>query len=699
MSIVSMQRMSLVAHTSERTKLLRIFVKLGCVELIGSKENVVVTNADIMRREKMESTKFRAAFALNFLKEYSKEIIRYDKKGAVKVDLRKENRLISLEEYEEVCNNTEELFGKIDEMESLNNRIVDLKSEKTRLQSYVEQLLPYEKLDFKMSKAKDGAYTSVFCGLMPTAKTERFKEAIGEIFAESEDVPFVCDLTFLDEPKGEPTVTLDPLFGGTVMPGIKAKNRPVTVVCLKENAEAVSKALAECEFVRTSFDFDCSPAEKIAETREKIDIIDNTIRELVLSTKDFVKYLPTIKIVYDYYALELAKLSVTENAARTEKAIAFEGWVPEEKVELLKKEIDEKCETVVYAFRDPLEDELPPTATKNNKVVGAFAGITEMFGSPNYRERDPNLFVALYYFLIFGIMIGDAGYGLIMALACFLFTAIKKPVKNSGRMMIMFGFCGISTVIWGVLFGGWFAITIPEGSFLNKITWFSPLYEPLKMFMLSLAIGVLQIGTGFALGGIAKIKTKKPVMIAKGVLSDFGWVVILLGLLMLFPNIMVYLQAIPGGKNWYGVMGKIGMYVAIVGAAMMLIGGAVGKKNPVKMVGGALGSAYGAINVVSDLLSYSRLFGLGLTTGVIGLVMNQLGMIMVSDDMMGPAGWGFAIIIFIGGHVFNLAINLLGAYVHDSRLQYIEFFGRFYEGSGHAFKPLGSDMKYTYLDN
>ena len=129
----------------------------------------------------------------------------------------------------------------------------------------------------------------------------------------------------------------------------------------------------------------------------------------------------------------------------------------------------------------------------------------------------------------------------------------------------------------------------------------------------------------------------------------------------------------------------------------LVIGGAIGKKNPIKMVGGALGSVYGAINVVSDLLSYSRLFGLGLTSGVIGLVMNELGMIMV--DMMGPIGWVPAVIVFVGGHVFNLAINLLGAYVHDSRLQYIEFFGRFYDGSGRAFKPLGVDVKYTYLDN
>ena len=662
MSIVKMQKMSLVAHASERTRLLRIFIKSGCVELIKSEEDVTVTPADRERRERNEARKYRAAFCMSFLKEMSKEILLIDKKLAPKINLKKENRLITLEEYEEVCNNTEELMDKIDEMENINNRITDLRSEKTRLTAFNEQLAPYKGLDIDMSTIKDTESACVFCGVIPSENKDKFVVQI-----EGKGIYEISE--------GE-------------------KVTAVAVICHKNDKEEVNKVLSENEFVKSSFDFDGTASDKTEENTARINKIDETVKELILSTVDYVRYIPTVKIVYDYCALELAKLDITENSARTKKAIAFEGWVPAEKTEGLKKEIEEKCKRMEIAFRDPLEDEIPPTATKNSKVVGAFAGITEMFGSPNYRERDPNLFVALFYFLIFGIMIGDAGYGLIMAIACFLFVKLKKPVKNSGRMMIVFAFCGISTFIWGTLFGGWFAIDIPEDSFLGKLTWFNPLDEPLKMFMLSLGVGVLQIGTGFALSGIAKIKSGNAM---KGILSDFGWVVIFLGLLMLSPNIMVYLNAIEGGQEWFGIAGTVGTYIALVGGAMVVIGGAWGKKNPVKMVGGALGSVYGAINIVSDLLSYSRLFGLGLTTGVIGLVMNELGMIIV--DMIGPAGWIIAVVIFVGGHVFNLAINLLGAYVHDSRLQYIEFFGRFYEGSGHAFRPLGSEMKYTYLDN
>lgn len=664
MSIVNMQKMSLVAHSSERAKLLRIFLKSGAVELVKS-ENVTVTNADREKRERTEERKARAAFFLAFMKEAAKELARYDKKQAPKIDLKKENRLISLEEYEDVVGSAEDLNVKIDELETINNKITDLRSEKTKLNGLKDQLNLYKNLSFDMKDRKGTCTCDVLCGLIQTAKKSVFDEKIA------------------------PECVTEIAVGD--------KTSAVAIVTHKSKKDEIKTALVECEFTPCTLNIDVAPSEKIAQIEKRTAEIDEEIKSLFQSTADYLRYVSTMKIAYDNCALEIAKIEVTQNSVRTKKAIAFEGWVPADKTQILEKEITEKCPATVVAFRDPLEEEIPPTLTKNSKFVGAFSGITDMFGSPNYREKDPNLFVALFYFLIFGIMLGDAAYGLIMAIACFAFVKIKKPVKESGKMIIMFAFCGISTFIWGVLLGGWFGIELGEGSFLARIRWFSPLDEPLKMFMLALGVGVLQLGTGFALAGASKIRSGKRTVVIKGILSDFGWVVIFIGLLCLFPNIMVYLNAIEGGKAWHSIMGKIGTYTAIVGAVMIVLGGAWGKKNPIKMVGGALGSVYGAINIVSDLLSYSRLFGLGLTTGVIGLVMNKLGMIAV--NIIGPAGWIVAIIIFVFGHVFNLAINLLGAYVHDSRLQYIEFFGKFYEGTGRAFKPLGNGLKYTYLGN
>ena len=668
MSIVSMQRMSIVAHNSERSKLLRTFIKLGCIEVINNEE-VKPRQKDRENRDRIEAKKFRVIFALNFMREMSKEMLFIDKKAAPKVNLKKDNsRVVPLEEYEEIGDNDVEVFAKIDELERINNQIVDIRSEKTRLNALREQLNIYKDLSIALDLAKDTKSVSVLVGTIPTQRAEELKASIPE------DV--VCEIHEYE------------------------KLCSVAVICHLDKKEEIMKVLNDLEFIRTSLSFSTTARAKIDEIDARIKEIDEQNVELIKSALNYTHMIPTLKIMHDFYQLEIAKVDYVSNSTRTQKVTVLEAWVPKDKVKTITDAINEKCNKVEMVFRDPLETETPPTLVQQSKVTGpfvnAFTGITDMFGSPNYRERDPNLFVAFFYFLIFGIMLGDAGYGLIMAIACFVFLKVKKPVKKSGQMIMMFGICGISTFIWGALLGGWFAIDI-SGTFLEKIKWFSPLDEPLKMFMLSLAVGVLQIGTGFALSGIAKIETKDKVNIAKGIFSDFGWVVVFLGLLCLFPNVMVYLKAIEAGPTWYGIAGQVGMYMAIAGFVMIIIGGAIGKKNPVKMVGGALGSIYGAINVVSDLLSYSRLFGLGLTSGVIGLVMNELGMIMV--DMMGPIGWIPAVVVFVGGHVFNLAINLLGAYVHDSRLQYIEFFGRFYDGSGRAFKPLGENVKYTYLDN
>lgn len=667
MAIVSMQKMSLVAHNSEKSKLLKIFLSKGCVELVDNSSTCRKEAAiDSKNKALLESKLLRISFALTFLKEIAKEYQKIDEENKVKINLKRENRLIPLEEYEAAAKEETELFSIIEEMEKINADLVDIKSARTRNSALIEQLEVYAPLEIPFSEIKDSIYTFMLAGTVPLNKVDTLKEQ-------------ASDFVVYDYP-GE-------------------KMACVLIIGHKDKKAEVINISTTCEFVRTSFSFDCTAAEKISSLNAEIESLDNKRKEEITSAVEYAKYLSALKVSYDYYGLEIAKIEVTDGCNKTQKAIVLEGWVPTNRTEEIKKEIETKCKRAEVFFRDPLEEETPPTLTQNNKVVSAFDGITDMFGRPNYREQDPNLFVAMFYFLFFGIMISDAGYGLLMAIACFAIVAITKPVKNSGKMLIMFGFCGISTVIWGALFGGWFSIELPESGIFAKLTWFNPLNEPLKMFMLALGMGVLQIGTGFALKGIAEIKSGN---VIKGVLNNFSWVIIFIGLILIAPTLMIFLGAINMDvpPSWFSVCADIGKYVAIAGAVLLLMGGAVGKKNPVKMVGGALGNAYGAINVVSDLLSYSRLFGLGLTTGVIGYVINMLANIIVATFFKGLwIGWIIAVPVLLIGHTFNLAINLLGAYVHNSRLQYIEFFGRFYEGSGRVFMPLGTKTKYTYLDN
>ncbi len=672
MSIVKMRKMSLVAHNSERNKLLRIFIKNGCMEFVRSKkaeENDLQEYSDRIAR--IESKQYKIAFALSFLKDTVKTInlSQDSKKDKLNFDLKKENRLVSYEEYMEAAKDEMELLAKISDMEKINARLTDIKSESARINSFVEQIRIYKDIAIPFGIIKDTQKTFSLLGTIPTDKKE---ELISKL-------PQAAEIE---------TATSD-------------KVTAVLLIAHNEYKEEITSLLSSCEFVRASFEFTCSAAEQIERLEQKLRELEKEREVSICQVKNYLQYGSVLKVTYDYYGLEIEKVRAQAGCMRTQKAIVMEGWVPVDKEKKIVAEIEKNCSRAEVEFRDPLPEEVPPTLTRNNKVVSAFDGITDMFGAPNYLERDPKIFVAFYYFLIFGFMLGDAGYGLIMAIACFLFTAIKKPVKNSGQMILMFGFCGLSTVLWGALFGGWFGMT---PAFMDKVHlfWFKPLEQPLIMFALALGVGLLQIGNGFALHGVATIKQGGVKNILLGVLKDFGWVVMIIGLFLFSPSLLAFLGIIQGELSpAVKLCVQAGMYVALIGAAMMLLSGLVGKKNPVKAVGGVLSNAYGAINVVSDLLSYSRLFGLGLTSGVIGYVVNMLAYDVIVVMFCGGQwfGWLIAVPVLVIGHVFNLAINLLGAYVHDSRLQYIEFFGRFYEGSGHAYKPIGSGVKYTYIDN
>ncbi len=252
---------------------------------------------------------------------------------------------------------------------------------------------------------------------------------------------------------------------------------------------------------------------------------------------------------------------------------------------------------------------------------------------------------------------------------------------------------GLSTFIWGVVFGGWLAFDV-SGTFLEKLIWFKPIDETnpntaLYMLGLSLAVGVVQINVSLAMKGYLLIKRDKDVI---GLFNEvISWFSILIGIILLALNMLLKLA------DGFKIAGIVFM---VVGVLLMLVLGGRGKKG-IKKIFGGFSQLYGGVNFFSDILSYSRLFGLGLSTAVIGMVVNEICKVIINIltfNGISVLGVIVAIPIFAVGHVFNIAINTLGTYIHDARLQFIEFFGRFFEGGGHVFKPLGSNTKYNYIE-
>ena len=310
-----------------------------------------------------------------------------------------------------------------------------------------------------------------------------------------------------------------------------------------------------------------------------------------------------------------------------------------------------------------------------------------MYSLPDYHGFDPTSIFALFYAVFFGMMLSDAGYGILMAAGCFF--ALKKFELEgmTYKMVKLFFYCGISTIIWGALFGGWFGdiVAVFSRTFLGREAalepiWFNPLDDPMKLLILSLALGVVHIFIGMGIKAYMQIKEGKWF---DAVCDEGFWYITIIGLI-----------AWLGGGTVNPALPKAGMYMSIAGAAGLLLTGGRHNKGFGKITGG-LSNIYSITSYMSDILSYARLLALGLATGVIAQVVNTMGTLFGG----GTLGLIALTVIFLFGHTLNLAINALGAFIHSSRLQYVEFFGKFYIDGGEPFDPFRKKTKYIKLED
>ncbi len=464
------------------------------------------------------------------------------------------------------------------------------------------------------------------------------------------------------------------------------------VVCHKQIAEEVEGILNDSGFVKSSLDTDFLPSERILKIREEIEGLNQRLLDLNKEAVDFIYVLDEAKQLYDYYSFKLEKINAQGEFRRTEKELAYvlEGWVPSNKIDLVEKQIDKHFENIVVEVTDPEENDTPPTLTNNGKIVKAFESVTNMYSTPSYKENDPNLAMTIFFFIFFGFMLSDAGYGLILAIACSVLLKFFKLESGMKNLVIILALGGVSTIIWGIIFGGFFSITV-EGTIFEKIMWFAPLDNPIGALAIALGLGVIQILFGMGMKAAELFKRGQWV----DALCDIGsWYV-------LFAGIGVFaLGMVPG----FEAVGNIGMYIAIAGVALLILTQGRAQKNIFMKLFKGVSSLYGIVNYVSDILSYARLFGLGLASGVVGMVFNIIAGVFM--DILGGIpvvgtvlGLIVAVVFILFGHTLNIGINVLGAYVHDCRLQFIEFFSKFYEGGGHIFVPLGTNTKFVKVED
>ena len=356
---------------------------------------------------------------------------------------------------------------------------------------------------------------------------------------------------------------------------------------------------------------------------------------------------------------------------KNRKTFYFDGWVIKSAVDKVKSVLDKyEC---YYEITEPEKGEQMPILLKQNSLTDPFQSITDLYSTPSVNDIDPTPFLAPFYFIFFGLMLSDAAYGLILSVGSFILLKHYRLEGMMKRLVKMFMFCGISTFFWGVLFGGWFG-----DMFGISPAWFNPVEEPMTLLIFSLVLGGIHIFVGMGLKAYLLLRNGQAI---DAICDIFLWYLLLIGLVVFGL-----------GSSIAPIATEIGKWMSIIGAVGIVLTGGRSKKGFGKVTGG-LGSLYGITSYLSDVLSYSRLLALGLATGVVSQVINTLGK-MVGGGILGII---VMVVVFIIGHVFNLAINTLGTFVHSSRLQYVEFFGKFFDGGGTPFNPFSRKTKYVEI--
>jgi len=414
---------------------------------------------------------------------------------------------------------------------------------------------------------------------------------------------------------------------------------------------------------------------------EKSSLIEK--RELLIEKlRHFLSYLDDLKAAYEWYLLEKEKHEKLLAFAKTRKCVLIDGWVPESKAQKLKRELEANflCQVFVEKEKGSL---IRPVLLKNHGPVSSIELLTELYGYPSARESDPTPAIAPWFLLFFGFCIGDVGYGaLLIFLGVFLKQAFKlKPVVRSFADIFLYG--GIGAVLVGILTGSYFSLEeslIPP--FLLSLKLFDPITNPVGILGLSIVLGFLHIFLGIALNAYLQFKEDAASL---KFLADIGKMLLLAGA-------GFYLILFFTGKNMPAIF-SLAKYATLSGAFLIVFFSAGGPGSFFKRILTGLYNLYGMTSYLGDISSYARLMALMLASVLIGLAVNIMSGMLI--EIMGIyAGLPLAALVAVVGHLFNLLLSIVSAFIHSLRLQFVEFFKQFYSNGGVKFNPLGLKEKY-----
>lgn len=652
MSVSRMKKLTVFVHRSDTEDLIHRLVRLRCVDVAQAPVTdgrlaVERSNCD-EQRTALEKSVSDLGEAITVLSRYSKRT-RSLLHPKLQVDT---DRYVADGYAEQARFTVKETLASVARRDAIKNEIAGA-------QERIMAATPYRNYDLPL-------------GFDGTATTRLFLGAF----------PGGADL---------PTLRRELYAAGAVTEPISesTSGKFTAVICHRDDVPQVESLLSSSGFLAADFhDVSETAASYITRAEKETRRLVEEDEALEAKLSALADSLGNVEILSDVEKTRLEEVIQRQKTVTTESTVMLCGWVPERMEDRVENLLGKY--SCAYELSEPEEEDNPPILLENNAFARNFEWVLGMYSYPAYGKFDPTFVMSIFYFIIFGIMFADAGYGLVLTVACFAAVKILKPGERMERFLKMFGYCGISCMIFGVLFGAYFGdfplaimrnmmgmseeelpnLALLGSDAANVAVLFDPLQNPMAFLVVSLGIGAIHLISGMAVKFVLLCREGK----VWDAIFDIGayWVLFAgLGLLALVP--------------------AVGKWVAIAGVVLIVLTHGRAEKNIVmKFVKGLLG-LYDLISYASDLLSYSRILALGLAAGIIAQVVNILGT-MGGATVPGIIG---LVVVFLLGHVLNIGINVLGTFVHTSRLQYIEFFNKFYEDGGVEFDPALPSEQYT----
>lgn len=542
----------------------------------------------------------------------------------------------------------------------LSKKCADNAAEQIRIGTSLAQLEVWQNLDIPLNTG-DTKSTAVFIGTFPKYYDE--KSLSEEIAAQNPKLEFEFEIEH-----SENNITCAVIF---------------TPISQKTMAEDVLRNIGFAKPMSPTSHTPKEKSERLVKKREQLYKETEKAREEILS---FADRRGDICDTQDYFRIRADKYRVIGELEHSKHTFVIYGYIPEEDCEKLEK-LCNRVSVCHIDFADANDD--APVKLKNNRFAQPAQGIVNMYSPPSHADIDPTPLLAFFFYFFFGMMFSDAGYGLLMTVAIGVVLKVFKPDTQMRNNLKLFQYCGISTFLWGLVFGSIFGdapavlynhFTGADITMAQLLPWptIDPQKDALTLMVISIAFGLVHILVGMGCKFYICLKQK-----------DYGGAFFDTGLWML---LLIGIAVLAAGMFMSNILLYVGAVIAIACAVGLVLTQGRHKKGFGKVIGG-LASLYDITSYISDLLSYSRLLALGLTTGVMAQVFNMLATMFGT----GVVGTIIMVVILLIGHAINIGLNALGSYVHTMRLQYVEMFSKFYEGGGQEFEPFSLKSKYIKI--